>query len=128
MSSDSSHPPVPPPLPNQPVVYAYPPAPRSRGCGVIVLGIVLAISLVLNVLLCAGYTLVELTSLAPQVDVGLPERYYSGNSQATDKIAIVKIDVPITETYLGYAYRQIEQAARDDAVKAVVVRVDSPGG
>lgn len=128
MSSDTLHPPGPPPLPNQPIVYAYPPAPRGRGCGVIILGIVLAISLVLNVLLCAGYTLVELTSLTPQLDVGLPEKHYSGNAQASDKIAIVKVDVPITESYLGYAYRQIDQAARDDSVKAVVLRVDSPGG
>ena len=45
-----------------------------------------------------------------------------------DKIAVVRIEGTILEGQIGYALKQIEQAADDPAVKAVVVRIDSPGG
>src|SRR5262245_30628162 len=58
----------------------------------------------------------------------LNTRFYPGNRNAKSKISIVKIDGVIIEGMIGYARRQIHHAQEDDHVKAVVVRIDSPGG
>ena len=58
----------------------------------------------------------------------LAESFHSGNSAATDKIAIIQIDGVIMEGLMGYPHKQIEQAAEDDHVKAIVLRINSPGG
>jgi protease-4 len=60
--------------------------------------------------------------------VPLGEKRYAGKSGATDKIAIITLDGVILEGMLGYAHKQIEQAADDHNVKAIVVRINSPGG
>jgi protease-4 len=60
--------------------------------------------------------------------VSLHERYYSGAHHGADKIAVVRIEGVIMEGALQYANKQIETAANDDRVKAVVVRINSPGG
>src|SRR5205823_508360 len=51
-----------------------------------------------------------------------------GDVGATDKVAVVRIAGVLMEGNTGFAQRQIEQAARDRSVKAVVVRIESPGG
>lgn len=56
------------------------------------------------------------------------ERYHSGDKSAKNKIAIVKMEGVIMEGMIGFAQKQIDEAARDDNVKAVVLRVNSPGG
>ncbi len=61
-------------------------------------------------------------------DGHLHERYHSGRRDAADKIAIVEIDGPIMEGLLSYPRKQITSAATDPRVKAVVVRINSPGG
>lgn len=58
----------------------------------------------------------------------LHERHYSGRRLSADKVAVVRVDGVLMEGMTTFARRQIEQAAADDAVKAVVVRIDSPGG
>jgi protease-4 len=58
----------------------------------------------------------------------LSERHYSGSHSARGKVAVIRIDGMIMEGMLGYAHKQIERAARDKDVKAVVLRVESPGG
>jgi protease-4 len=58
----------------------------------------------------------------------LEERSYSGKSTAHNKIAIVKIEGVILEGLLGYVHKQIEHAASDSSVKAVVLHINSPGG
>jgi protease-4 len=58
----------------------------------------------------------------------LNETVYSGNATAKDKIAIITIDGVIMEGLLSYPHKQIEQAIDDDHVKAVVLRINSPGG
>lgn len=57
----------------------------------------------------------------------IQERHFSHQPGAPHKVAILRIEGVIIEGE-GYAKRQIDQALRDEAVKAVVVRVDSPGG
>lgn len=58
---------------------------------------------------------------------GLDERYYSGDKQADDKIAIIDISGLIVDGE-GFVRKQIDGVRQDKRVKAVVVRVDSPGG
>jgi protease-4 len=56
------------------------------------------------------------------------EHYHSGHVSATDKIAVVTIEGVLLEGLTGYARKQIERAAQDTTVKAVVLRINSPGG
>jgi protease-4 len=58
----------------------------------------------------------------------LGEQHYAGKNTANDKVAIISLDGVLLEGMLGYAHKQIEQAAGDSSVKAVVVRINSPGG
>jgi protease IV len=54
--------------------------------------------------------------------------HHSGKKIASDKIAVIRIEGVILDGLTSYAERQIDQAAKDDSVKAVVVRINSPGG
>jgi protease-4 len=58
----------------------------------------------------------------------LHERYYSGDKYSRDKIAVIRVDGVIVEALNGYAEKQIEAAATDKNVKAIVLRIESPGG
>jgi protease-4 len=57
----------------------------------------------------------------------IEERYFSHSETALQKVAIITIEGTILHSD-GFAKWQIDQAAKDPEVKAVVVRVDSPGG
>lgn len=56
------------------------------------------------------------------------ERYHSGDKKSANKIAIVKMEGVIMEGMTAFTQKQIDEASRDDSVKAVVLRVNSPGG
>jgi len=100
-----------------------PPSPgRSRG-----LGTLLVLSLLANIGL-AVFLAIALTAPAEPTDGGLIERHYSGEPDAADKVAVVRITGVLMEGTIGHSLRQIERAAKDPAVRAVVVRVNSPGG
>jgi protease-4 len=58
----------------------------------------------------------------------LSEQHHSGDKAAADKIAVIRIEGIILEGLLSYVHKQIDQAAGDKAVKAVVLRINSPGG
>jgi protease-4 len=105
-----------------------PPPPPSRSS---FLGCAFAISFALNLIgaavvvaLCFGVFLVR----KPEVIPSLTEKHYAGKSSASDKVAIITLNGVILEGLLGYIHKQIEQAANDQHVKAVVVRINSPGG
>jgi len=112
-----------PPLPQHYEIATPPRKPRWNVlkvlAGLLVAG-VLAFSLLLNLGL-----LVVAAGLGG--DSRVQERHFSHRPGAPNKVAIVRIEGPIIEGE-GYAKRQIDQALRDEAVKAVVLRVDSPGG
>jgi protease-4 len=55
------------------------------------------------------------------------EQYHSLSKTASAKVAVVDISGPIMGGS-GFARSQIDQIAADDDVKAVVLRIDSPGG
>lgn len=105
-----------------------PPPPPSGGSSF--LGCAFALSFALNLigavvvlLLCFSVFLMRKPASIP-----LAEKHYAGKSGATDKVAIITLDGIILEGLLSYAHKQIEQAAGDRHVKAVVVRINSPGG
>ncbi len=58
---------------------------------------------------------------------GIYERYHSGEEFATEKVAIISLTGVIVEGD-GFVKRQIDRVRDDENVKAVVVRIDSPGG
>lgn len=65
-------------------------------------------------------------TLSGDPDNRLEERYHSLAENGTQKIAIIEIDGTIMD---GKEVRkQIDKVRKDSAVKAVVVRIDSPGG
>jgi protease-4 len=61
-------------------------------------------------------------------DSHIVEHLYSGKSLSSNKIAIVHIDGVLIESLTGFVQKEIDRAARDNSVKAVVVQINSPGG
>jgi len=55
------------------------------------------------------------------------EKYHSLSEAAEDKIAIIKIEGTILDAD-GFVKKQIDRVREDPKVKAVVLRIDSPGG
>jgi len=55
------------------------------------------------------------------------EKFHSLSETATDKIAIIKVEGAILDAD-GFVKKQIDRVRDDDSVKAVVLRIDSPGG
>jgi protease-4 len=58
----------------------------------------------------------------------LTERHHSGDPNAQEKIALVRVEGLLVEGFTDYAHRQLKDAAEDERVKAVVLAVNSPGG
>jgi len=56
------------------------------------------------------------------------EKYFSHERYASDTIAIISLEGMILGEDGGFVKRQIDQAIKDDDVKAVVLRINSPGG
>lgn len=61
------------------------------------------------------------------VSEGIRERFHSGFEQGRDKVAVITVRGVILEGD-GFVKRQIDRVRKDPSVKAVVVRIDSPGG
>lgn len=55
------------------------------------------------------------------------EKFFSHARTGTQKVAILSIEGMILDGE-GFVKRQIDRAIKDDSVKAVVLRIDSPGG
>ncbi len=58
----------------------------------------------------------------------LPEKYVSGNKAARDKVAVVTISGTIIGSDDVFIKKQIDSVVKDKSVKAVVLRIVSPGG
>jgi len=125
MESNSNH-----TQPEKPVFFYFvaprPPRTRRGGLGwllVLLLLMGLGGSAMLNLLLLS--TGGGLTAPDDGVDEELFSKYQFQSGK--DKIAIISLEGTILSGE-GPTRRQIERAARDDDVKAVVLRVNSPGG
>ncbi len=83
----------------------------------------------LGVLICLGVILVMSWGRSEYYDTtgGISEQYHSRDEYGDDKIAIINV-VGIIAHGDGFVKRQIDRVRDDDDVKAIVVRVDSPGG
>lgn len=120
--------PIPEPAPPRPTVLAVP-VPQQRGWSC--LGVAFGLSLAFNVAAVVALVFVCAGLLFFRGGEGetLTAHYHSGSKNAKhDKIAIIRVEGVLMEGFLGYAKKQIEAAARDKDVKAVVLRVNSPGG
>ncbi|QDV34530.1 signal peptide peptidase SppA [Tautonia plasticadhaerens] len=83
---------------------------------------VLLLSIALNV----AYLSRESGGLTPD---RLDEQYVTGSVNPTaDTVAVVRVEGLIALNSVDFAVKQIRQARADEKVKAVVLRVDSPGG
>jgi protease-4 len=121
-----------PPAGPPPAARAYRPSPPPPPRNSSFLGCAFALSLALNIIGglillfgCFGFLVLHKpdTSVIP-----LTEQHHSGKSGASNKVAIITLDGVLVEGLLNYVHKQIDQAAGDKHVKAVVVRINSPGG
>jgi protease-4 len=62
-----------------------------------------------------------------QTGTALEEKFVEGDWRSPDKIAVITVDGAILDGE-GFVKSQIDQVRQDEHVKAVVLRVDSPGG
>ncbi|HRX78725.1 MAG TPA: signal peptide peptidase SppA [Pirellulaceae bacterium] len=79
--------------------------------------------------LCALFLVAQLLTLSDYFDTsgGITEKHHSGTKFADSKVAIISITGVIMDGE-GYARSQIDRVRDDASVKAIVLRVDSPGG
>lgn len=120
--------PTPPPAPVPTATPVRPPRRRLAGCLLPVVLLVLTLSLLANVVLSVVLVTGVATSFGPDSDSTLEERFYLGDRDARDKVAVVRVEGVISDSRIAYPVKQLEAAAKDRRVKAVVLRIDSPGG
>jgi protease-4 len=131
----------PPPISSAPppILVAPPPPPRkSGGSGwkifAIILLLALFASVALNLAHMAG-SMLNGTSIGAQSGEKFHEVVVE-NEHAKDKIAILEVKGMISSEPWSHSGKtmaagiddQLKEAAEDDAVKAVILKVDSPGG
>lgn len=95
--------------------------PTPPGCLRRLTGPLLAVSLLGNLALVGGRS----AGIVPEP---LEERYLAGPIAESDKVAVVEVEGVIAGSAVEDCVRQVRQARADDAVRAVVLRVDTPGG
>ena len=127
-------PPGPPPLPaarQQPLIIQT----RSRATGWIITCVLLVMMLGLSLFF-------NLLGLIPKkkkarMDTIFQELIFAGETASSNKIAVIDVDGVISKYAEGYTGRdgmvgdikqQLKLAVEDEEVKAIIVRIDSPGG
>ena len=80
-------------------------------------------------LVCGVLLLSQRSARRDYLDVtrGIRERFHSGAATGQDKVAVISVRGIIMEGD-GFVKRQIDRVRQDARVKAVVVRIDTPGG
>lgn len=135
---------LPPPPPPRPPAARPEPAPARRGGGIwIFVAVLLAVGAIAMVVLPLVWISDRLSGFTASSGSGWrtmqPRRLVEvvvEPAPGRDKIAIIDLDGIITSAPLGrrgfslvdYVKESLRMAADDDRVKAVVVRIDSPGG
>ena len=109
------------------VVGQQPPKRARRPIGVLgsLLIVFLLLGLGASVILNIGF-LLDGTSFSSKKKVR--EEFVSHKRYGEHKVAIISLEGMIYDEEGGFVKRQIEQVAEDEDVKAVVLRVNSPGG
>jgi protease-4 len=111
---------------------------RSRGNGfrscLVALVILLAFLWLATLLVAVGLWFLVAVGFGwslrpgPEMPPRLREQFVSHEKRATDRVAIISLEGMILDEEQGFVKRQIDQAMEDERVKAVVLRVNSPGG
>jgi protease-4 len=94
---------------------------RRIGCFIPAL---LFVSLLVNLVFCG----LAFWPVTEEDEPKVIETHLYGPKNAADKIAVVRVEGALVEGLDSHILRQIEKAGGDADVKAVVVRIDSPGG
>lgn len=81
-------------------------------------------SFILNIIMCGVLGFRHLHTH----ESDLTEKRLWGDENENKKVAVIRIEGVLMEGMTDYAIKQINQAGADDDVKAIVVRVNSPGG
>ncbi|MDR1480921.1 MAG: signal peptide peptidase SppA [Planctomycetaceae bacterium] len=120
--------------PPQPI-YIQMPQQKSMGCGFLIMQLLAGVAsfvvcgvLCLVVLGAIGATMSTSIEELSQKEKPLSEKLISGDAKAQNKIAVLTISGIIQTEEDGYIVKQIRTISKDHNVKAVVLRVDSPGG
>jgi len=116
-------------VPSGPVpveVVGHPPAARPRKRS----GLPLLLAIFVMLAFGGGLMLVVVFLLGGSLssDSKVQEKYFSHARYGSQKVAIISVEGMILEADDGYIKKAIDQAAEDDKVKAVVLRINSPGG
>jgi protease-4 len=77
---------------------------------------------------CSGFSAKRFGASVDGDQEPLTEKTFAGKKTEANKIAIITLEGIIMEGRLDFVHRQIEQAENDPSVKAVVFRINSPGG
>ena len=145
-NSSFSSPGVPPPLTPPPIITPPPPAKPRKSRGWMIFAIILLVLLFISLFgnftqfishaFGSGFSRGSFrTSMAREVGPRLEECLLKDND-ARSKIAVVTVDGIITDNARNQAGNsmvdvikaQLDRAKDDDRVKAVILKVDSPGG
>ncbi|MEX2287426.1 MAG: signal peptide peptidase SppA [Planctomycetaceae bacterium] len=86
---------------------------------------ILVMLLLVSLFMNAGFLASQVSSLAGRP---IPETYHSGDQVAKDKIAVITVSGTIMPPFTKKYLKAIKQAEETDAVKGVMLVVDSPGG
>ncbi|MHB8862351.1 MAG: signal peptide peptidase SppA [Pirellulaceae bacterium] len=111
---------VSPPITGEPLSWPRPPRPRRR---------LLTWIGWIGFLVCGVMLISQWSARQDYFDVteGIHERFHSGAEQGRDKVAVITVRGVILDGD-GFVKRQIDRVRKDPRVKAVVVRIESPGG
>lgn len=134
-SSSPPPPPTPPPvIPRQP----YAPRPPRRGRGWKIAALILAVLLVLSLVANLRHALGRLTSGGATHRTGGPQldEVTTEDNKSTHKIVVIPVEGIISSdlfdgsgyNMVDYIQDQLKLAEEDDQVKAVILKVNSPGG
>lgn len=108
-----------------PMETQAPSEPEKRsGCSRYLLWAFLFLSLFLNLVLCGALGWFK----SHDEDADLPELVLFSHQHSEGKIAVIRVEGVLMEGMIDFALKQIEMVAKDDGIKAIVLRIDSPGG
>jgi protease-4 len=113
-------PPMPPPGP------AYDRKPKKRSGWRVFWGIILTLSILANIVLFL--TVIGLGTIFVVGQEGVYTEEVIRDGPRTTKIAVVRLQGIIDDEQATDVYRQLKRARKDDHVKGIILRVNSPGG
>lgn len=92
---------------------------------------ILGIGLAVMTLMCFVFLITSIAAVSgasATTSGSIVENLEDGSASASDKIAVIDIVGTISPPLTGRVINQVEHARDDEAVKAVLLRIDSPGG